>query len=300
MSSFDFSNLFEATKKEEKRHLVVANGVDRHSLEAVSMALKMGIVSVSITGDETLIRKCCDELSLSHNLYMVVHCPDAKSAVDEAVRMAKSGKANLIMKGLVNTDMFMKAILHKESGLLEQGSLLTHITMLINPNYHKPLLISDVAIIPLPTLEQKIKINHYLIYVAHKLGIEKPKVAFIAATEKVIAKMPATTDAHELKLLWEKGEFKDSFCDGPMALDVAIDKESADIKNIKSEVAGDADCLLFPNIEAGNVFYKTNTKLSNAKTAAIVVGTSVPTVLSSRGDAIDTKLNSIALAAMLG
>ena len=300
MSSFDFSDLFAVIKKVEKRHLVVANGVDRHSLEAVSMALKMDIVSVSITGDENLIQKSCDELSLPHNLYSIVHCPDDKSAVAKAVEMAKTGKANLIMKGLVSTDLFMKAILNKDSGLLEQGALLTHITMLINPNYHKPLLISDVAIIPLPTLDQKTKITHYLINVAHQLGIKKPKVAFIAATEKVIAKMPATTDAHELKRLWEQGEFKDAFCDGPMALDVAIDKESAKIKKIKSAVAGDADCLLFPNIEAGNVFYKTNTKLSNAKTAAIVLGTKVPTVLSSRGDSIDTKLNSIALAAMLG
>jgi phosphotransacetylase len=300
MNSLDFSGLFEAVKHVEKRRLVVANGIDSHSLEAVAMAVKMGIVSVTITGDSALIKESCNALSLSEDLYQIVPSQTETEAVTAAVALARSGAANLIMKGMISTDLFMKAILNKEQGLLEKGSLLTHLTMMINPNYHKPLLVSDVAIIPLPVLEQKVQICRYLIETAHRLGINRPKVAFIAATEKVIEKMPATTDAFALKQMWEQGLFAESACDGPMALDVAIDREAALIKNIVSEVAGDADCLLFPNIEAGNVFYKVNTKLCQSKTAAIVVGTKVPTVLSSRGDDTETKLNSIALAALLG
>ncbi|HPR32861.1 MAG TPA: phosphate acyltransferase, partial [Prolixibacteraceae bacterium] len=139
-----------------------------------------------------------------------------------------------------------------------------------------------------------------LIAVAHRLGVSEPRVAFLAATEKVIPKMPATVEARELKRMWEKGVFPQSVCDGPLALDLAIDAESAAVKEFDSPVAGQADCLLFPNIESGNVFYKTNTKLCGAQTAAIVMGTSIPAVLSSRGDTMDTKLNSIALAAKIG
>lgn len=300
MNSLDFSGLFEAVKHIEKRRLVVANGVDEHSLEAVAMAVKMGIVSVIITGNPDLIEASCNTLSLPSGKYQVVPAYTEIEAVSTAVALARDGSANLIMKGLISTDLFMKAILNKEQGLLEKGALLTHLTMMLNPNYHKALLLSDVAIIPLPSLEQKVQQCRYLIETAHRLGIEQPKVAFLAATEKVIEKMPATTDAFALKQMWERGEFAPSVCDGPMALDVAIDKEAASIKQIDSLVAGDADCLLFPNIEAGNVFYKLNTKLCKSKTAAIVVGTKVPTVLSSRGDDTETKLNSIALAALLG
>ena len=300
MEIMDFSFLFEAAGKRAKRRLVVANGVDRHTLEAVVDAVKLGIVEVTITGNSELIKTQCSQLGLDESNYQVIHCSSENNAVETAVQMARSGEANLIMKGLISTDQFMKAILNKEIGILPPKTLLTHITLMKNPAYHKPLLISDVAIIPQPTFEQKKQITTYLIHAAHKLGIAVPKLAFIAATEKVIEKMPATTDARDLKALWKQGAFSGSICDGPMALDVALDAESAQIKGIVSDVAGDADCLLFPNIEAGNVFYKTNTKLINASIAAIVMGTMVPAVLSSRGDTMQTKLNSIAFAAMLG
>ena len=300
MKNSGFSFLYEAAKKQSKQRLVVANGVDVHTLEAVTEAVKLGIVDVIITGNGELIASLCAELDLDKDDYEMIHCENEQLAVEAAVSLVKSGKANLIMKGLVSTDQFMKAILNKEKGILPQDTLLAHITLMNITTYHKPLLVSDVAIVPLPDLNQKKQITHYLIKAAHKLGVDRPKVAFITATEKVIAKMPATTDAAALKQMWLNGEFNASVCDGPMALDVALDTESARIKGITSEVAGDADCLLFPNIEAGNVFYKANTKLINSSIAAIVVGTMVPIVLSSRGDTTETKLNSIAFAAMLG
>jgi phosphotransacetylase len=204
------------------------------------------------------------------------------------------------MKGLVNTDVFMKAVLNKEKGLLPIGSLLSHITVFNIPQYPRLLIASDVAIIPLPTLAQKIIMTKYLVEVANKLGIAQPKIAFIAATEKVINSMPATCDAARLTEMAIAGEFGNALCEGPLSLDLAIDPESVRIKQFKSEVAGKADCLLFPNIESGNVFYKTNTKFCDAQTATVVFGTNNPIVLTSRGDSMTTKLNSIALAALLG
>lgn len=295
-----FSELFEKVKNQPQRRLVVANGVDIHSLEAVARAISKNLVTVIITGDASLIHEECRRLGIPSDKYEVRDCSDEKEAAAMAVDLARSGEADLIMKGLLNTDVFMKAILNKTSGIMSHDALLAHMSMMKSRNYHKPLFFSDVAIIPLPTLDQKTVITRYLIDVARCFGIDRPKVAFIAASEKVIEKMPACSDAYTLKLKWEAGWFGSSFCDGPMGIDLAIDKEAALIKNYTSQVAGDADCLLFPNIEAGNVFYKTNAKWCKSEMAAIVMGTKVPVVLSSRGDSVDTKLNSIALAALMG
>lgn len=296
----DFNSLFKTLSERGKRRLVVANGTDNHSLSAVSKAFDNNLVTVKLTGKKDIIESVCKANGIDVKKFEIVDCPDDQSAVDTAVEIASKGEADLIMKGLINTDVYVKSILRKETGLLEEGSLLSHITVMLNKSYPKPLIVSDVAVIPLPSLEQKIKMTEYLIDVAHKLGIKIPKVAFLAASEKVSQRMPATVDASDLKKLWENGRFPDSLCDGPMALDLAIDPESVSIKNFISPVAGDADCLLFPNIESGNVFYKVNTKFCNAEIAAILVGTKVPVILSSRGDTIKTKLNSIALAALLG
>jgi phosphate butyryltransferase len=295
----EFNSIFNKLKEKPIRRLVVANGIDSHSIEAAYTAQEMGWVTVSITGNTELIKQQCGLIGINPGVFDLIDCAGDDEAIGLAVDMARSGRAGLIMKGLVSTDLFMKAILNKVTGLLTPGTLLTHVTLMKTPNYPKPLLVGDVAIIPLPTLDQKIIITNHLIDIAHKIGNENPGVAFIAATEQVIQRMPATTDAHKLKELWQQGYFPGSVCDGPMGLDLAIDCESATIKNYNSPIAGQADCLLFPNIESGNVFYKTNTKFCGAHTAAIVVGTMVPTILSSRGDSMETKLNSIALAALV-
>ncbi len=296
----DFNSLYKTLSERGKRRLVVANGIDNHSLKAISKAIESNLVSVRVTGNKSIIETECSNSGININNFEIIDCLDEQTAVDTAVEIASTGGADLIMKGLISTDVYVKSILRKEKGLLEEGSLLSHVTVILNQSYPKPIIVSDVAVIPLPTLEQKVKMTEYLIDVAHKLGIGIPKVAFLAASEKVSQRMQATVDAFELKKLWENGRFPDSLCDGPMALDLAIDPESVEIKNFISPVAGEADCLLFPNIESGNVFYKVNTKFCNAETAAILVGTKVPVILSSRGDTIQTKLNSIALAALIG
>jgi len=213
--------------------------------------------------------------------------------------MINAGEGDFLMKGLISTDRYMKAILNKETGLMNPGAVLSHVTVVEPPTYHKLLIVGDVAIIPLPDLNQKIAIVNYLIKVAQLLGIEQPKVALQAVSEQVLYKIPSCADSAIIAKMADRGQIKGAIVEGPLGMDMIIDKESADIKGIKSVVCGDADCILFPVIEAGNVFYKTMTKFGGANLGAIVMGARVPAVLSSRGDSEQVKLYSIALAAML-
>ena len=203
------------------------------------------------------------------------------------------------MKGLCSTDKFLRAILNKETGLLPPKGTLTHVGVIENPSYHKLLFLGDMAVIPAPDFKQKQIIMGHLVATAHSAGIKTPKVAIIAASEQMLTSMPACMEAAQLAKMVDRGQIRGCIADGPLALDVAIDKESCEIKGLVSPVGGDADCLLFPNIESANVFYKTNSKLcKDVKQAGMMVGAKVPCVLSSRADSIETKLNSIAVAAM--
>ncbi len=203
------------------------------------------------------------------------------------------------MKGLCSTDKFLRAILNKEEGLLPQKGLLSHVGVIENPRYHKLIFITDMAVIPLPDFRQKMKMTNYIVKVAKSFGIQTPKVAFVAASEQVLDSMPACMEAAALAKMVERGQIKGCIADGPLALDVAIDQESVEIKKLKSNVAGDADVLVFPNIESANVFWKSNSKLCDGvKQAGMLVGTTAPCILASRADTADTKLNSIAEAVM--
>jgi phosphotransacetylase len=205
----------------------------------------------------------------------------------------------VLMKGLCSTDKFLRAILNKEEGLLPQKGLLSHVGVIENPRYHKLIFITDMAVIPLPDFRQKMKMTNYIVKVAKSFGIQTPKVAFVAASEQVLDSMPACMEAAALAKMVERGQIKGCIADGPLALDVAIDQESVEIKKLKSNVAGDADVLVFPNIESANVFWKSNSKLCDGvKQAGMLVGTTAPCILASRADTADTKLNSIAEAVM--
>ncbi|MBL7968119.1 MAG: hypothetical protein JNK09_14050 [Prolixibacteraceae bacterium] len=293
------ADLFEYTRLVEKRTLVAVNAVDAHTLEAIAKAVTMGFVSAVLTGNRDEILKQCVALDLDEQMFRIIHAETEEDAARLAVVEVKKTSGNILMKGLISSDKYMRAILNKEMGLLPSGGVLSHVSVIDNPNYHKLLIASDVAIIPYPTVPQKIAMTNYLKQMALDLGILRPKIALITPTEQVLSSLVSCVDAVEVMKAAKNGQFEPAIVFGPMALDVAIDKESAEIKGITSEVAGDADCLLFPNIDAGNVFYKMNTKLCGADQAAVVMGATVPVVLSSRGDSIQTKLNSIALAALL-
>lgn len=293
------SDLFIELKGRTKKSLVVVNALDVHTIEAVSQAVDMGIVEGILTGDPQRIAETCKGIGIDAGKFTIEPAASEDEASGKAAAMVSEGKANLMMKGLVSTDKFMKALLNKDYGLLPPKGVLSHIAVMQFENYHKLLIVSDVAIIPYPDLPQKITMTGYLIKTARSLGIEKPKVALIAATEQVLAAIPACTEAAVIAKMADRGQISGAIVDGPLALDVAIDQESAQIKKIESPVAGDADCLLFPNIDAGNVFYKMAAKLCKSEQAAIVAGAKVPVVLSSRGDSVETKLYSIALATLL-
>lgn len=279
--------------------MVAAWGVDSHTVAAAGKAVEAGIVDVTIVGDEGMVAKACQEEGIDVLCFTIVHNPDEMSSVAQAVQMVREGQGDFLMKGLCSTDKFLRAILNKETGLLPPKGTLSHCTVLEIPQYHKLLFVGDVAVIPAPDFKQKQVILDYIVRTAKAVGVEKPKVAVIAATEQVLPSQPATIEAAMLAKMADRGQIKGCVVDGPLALDVAIDQESVEIKGLVSPVAGDADCLLFPNIESGNVFYKSNSKLvPGVRQAGILVGAKVPCVLSSRADSIDTKLNSIAIAAM--
>lgn len=299
MAITKLDQMFEILKSKSKKRLVAAYANDSHTIEAVGEAVDKGIVEGILVGDEATMKNVCAKLSIDVNKFRLVHEPDEMKAAARAVKMINAGEGDLLMKGLVSTDKYMKAILNKEEGLMKPGAVLSHVTVIENPNYHKLMIVGDVAIIPLPDFKQKISIVNYLINTAHALGIEMPKVAVISATEQMLAGIPSSSEAAMIAKMADRGQIKGAYIDGPLALDTAIDKESAEIKKLTGNVAGDADCLLFPNIESGNVFYKTNTKLAGAELGAFVAGAKVPCILSSRGDSAQTKLYSIALGALL-
>ena len=296
----NFNEIFHALQSRgTRKRMVAAWGVDSHTIAAAAKAVEFGLADVILVGDENLIAEACKEENVQTSLFTIVHNANEIASVAQAVQMIRDGEADFLMKGLCSTDKFLRAILNKETGLLPPKGTLTHCTTLEIPSYHKLLFVGDVAVIPAPDFKQKQVIMECLVKTAKAVGVEKPKVAILAATEQVLTSQPASVEAAMLSKMVDRGQIKGCIADGPLALDVAIDMESAQIKGLVSPVAGDADCILFPNIESGNVFYKANSKLvPGVKQAGILVGAKVPCVLSSRADSIETKLNSIAIAAM--
>jgi phosphate butyryltransferase len=291
--------IITAAQKKGKQRLVAAFANDAHTIGATSKAIDLGIVDVTLVGDIETIKKTCQQEGIDVNKFQLVQEANEMNAAKLAVSLINEGKGNILMKGLCSTDKYMRAILNKDAGLMPGGKpVLSHVSVFEVPAYHKLLITSDVAVIPLPDFKQKVAITNYVITTAHTLGIEMPKVSMLAATEQMLVGMQACIDAALIATMGKRGQIKGAIIDGPLAMDVSIDKESAQIKKVGGEVAGDADCLVWPCIEAGNVFYKTATKFAHAELAAMVVGAKVPCILSSRGDSIKTKTYSIALAAL--
>ena len=265
------------------KKMIAAWAVDEHTVEAASKAVDLGFVSATLVGDAKMIAEVCGKHGIDISKFEIVDNPDELKAVAQAVKMVHDGEGDVLMKGLCSTDKFLRAILNKETGLLPPKALLSHVGVIESPNYHKLLFLTDMAVVPLPDLKQKMTLTNYVVKVAKSFGIAKPKVAFVAASEQVLASMPACLEAAALAKMADRGQIKGCIADGPLALDVAID----------------ADCLVFPNIESANVFWKTNSKLADGvRQAGMLVGTTAPCILASRADSVDTKLNSIAEAVL--
>ena len=295
----NFDQMFEQLRSKPKKRLVAAWAVDDHTISAVYMAVEAGIVEGILVGDEAMIQKVCQEHNYDLSKLTVVNNPNELKSIAQAVDMVNAGEADILMKGLCSTDKYMRGILNKERGLLPPKAVLSHVCVVQHPHYHKLLVISDIAVIPAPDLKQKQAMINYVVSTAKALGVEKPKVAMVTATEQMLPGMPACVEAAMLAKMSDRGQIAGCVVDGPLALDVALCKEAAEIKKLKSEVAGDADCLVFPNIESANVFYKVSGHFCpGVKMAAMVAGAKAPCVLSSRADSTEVKLNSIALAAL--
>ena len=290
--------VIEARRKGASR-LAVACAADAHTLEAVAAAASEGIVEPILFGDGKLIAEICAAEGIDAASWTVVDVNNTRKAVAEAVRAVSEGRADVLMKGLVSTDVYIRGILDKECGLLPPKGTLSHVSVIELPGREKLLTVADVAVIPAPDFRQKCTLIGYLAATARVLGVERPKIACIAPSEQVLPTVPSSTEAAIIAKMADRGQLGDVTVDGPLSLDVALWKEAAEVKKVKgSSVAGDADCLLFPNIESGNVFFKSATHLAGADIAAIVSGTAAPCVLTSRGDTPRTKLFSIALACL--
>ncbi|MBN2264418.1 MAG: bifunctional enoyl-CoA hydratase/phosphate acetyltransferase [Candidatus Aminicenantes bacterium] len=293
------NEIVERVKGTPTKRLAVAVAEDPHTIEAVGRAVKEKLVQAVLTGDEKAIQKVAGEAKVDTSLFEIVHEPDKAKALALAIGKVRSGEADFLMKGLIDSSVYIRGLIDKEKGLLPPGRLLSHVTVLQVPAWKKLIICGDVAVIPAPDLEAKVAILRYAIDIAHKLDIDRPKAVLLSAVEKVSPKMPSTTESAIIAKMADRGQIKGAVVDGPLALDIAFSESSASIKGVESPVAGDADILIFPNIEAGNIFFKASTYLANGELGAIVAGARCPCVLTSRSDSEDTKFYSIALGSLL-
>lgn len=293
-----FEEVLKIAKERGPKTVSVACAQDRDVLKAVDNAKQNGIVEAILVGDQTKIEAIAKEENIDLSGYELIHIEDLAEASLKAVELVSSGKAHMVMKGLVDTGIILKAVLNKEVGL-RTGSVLSHVALFDVINYPRLLLVTDAAMNIAPDLQQKKQIIENSLQVARGLDIELPKVAVICAKEKVNPKMPATVEAGELVKMNENGELTGCIVGGPFALDNAVSEEAAKLKGIDHPVAGKADVLMCPNIESGNILYKTLGFLANAKSAGVIVGAKAPIILTSRADSEETKLNSIALGVLM-
>ncbi len=284
---------FEKSSKNIKLALCAA--ADLHSLEAVFKARDAKLITPILIGEKVVIESICKEHNFSLDGVEIHNVINQTEVVKTSVRLVHDGEAQLLMKGRISSSKMLSGILNKDWGI-SQNKMISHLSIFDLPEYHKLLALTDVAMNIAPNLQDKIKIINNSVEFLEKLNIINPKIAAIAAIESVNEKMQATLDAALLSIMNRRGQIKKCIIDGPLAFDNAINTESKEQKGIKSDVAGDADLLLVPDIEAGNILYKAFVFFAKAKVAAVVLGAKAPIVLTSRADSQETKFNSIALA----
>lgn len=293
-----FREILQTARSRGPKGIAVAAAADPEVLLALKAAKAEGLVEPILIGDEREIRQIAEQVGYPLENDRLITTRDKISAARAAVQEVASGRAELLMKGLINTADLLRAVLDKEAGL-RTGRLLSHVSVVEPAGYDRLMLITDGGINIAPTLEEKMGIIINAVGVAQALGITRPKVAALAALEQVNPRMPAAVDAAALSQMARRGQIPGAIVDGPLALDNAIDKESAVHKGIESPVAGEADLLLAPNIEAGNILHKALVYFANVKAAGLVVGARSPIVVTSRAENHETKLHSIALATLV-
>ena len=293
-----YERLLEKCLRLEPVPTAVAYPCEATALSGAVEAAQNKLITPILVGPADKIAATAKSAGIDLGELEIVDAPDSISAAAKAVALIKEGRAEVLMKGSLHSDELMSAIVSREGGL-RTGRRISHAFVMDVPTYHKVLIVTDGAINIAPTLEDKVHICQNAIDLAISLGCEKPKVAILAAVETINSKMPATLDAAALCKMAERGQIKGGILDGPLAFDNAISKEAAKTKGIKSEVAGDPDILLAPDLEAGNILAKQLSFLANADSAGIVLGARVPVVLTSRADSVRSRIASCAVAKLV-
>ncbi len=292
----NLDSFIDIAKLKSKKKIAVAAAEDEPVLMAIADAMKHGIADPILVGNRTKIKVIADAIGMDLSKIDIVEENDPAKSARIAVQLVRDNSAQILMKGYVNTSDYLRAVLNKDSGL-RSGDLLSHIGFFDVPAYHKLIALTDAAQNIAPDLTEKIAMINNAVDLFHRLGVSNPKIAVIAAIEGVNLKMSATTDAAILTVMNRRNQIKGCTIDGPLAFDNAVSKEAAEHKGIISDVAGDADLIFAHNIEVGNALYKSFTCFGGSSVAAIILGASVPIVLTSRADSDRSKLMSIALAA---
>ena len=294
-----FDYLISKVNDCEMKTVAVAVAQDAPVLEAIRAAKERKIANAILVGDKAKIEEVAASIDMDLTGYEIIDIEDTYEAALKAVSLVHDGKADMYMKGLIDTKSFLKSVLDKEVGL-RTGKPLSHVCVFEVKGVDHLLFLSDVAFMTYPTLEDKVNIIENTVEICHACGIENPKVAPLAAVEVVNPKMPATVDAAELTKMNDEGKITGCVIDGPLSLDLAIDPEAAQHKGAEGrKIVGDADVLLFPDIHAGNITYKCLVHTAEVKNGNILTGTKAPVILTSRSDDFETKVNSIALGAVV-
>jgi len=280
----------------KKMHIIaVAWAQDINTVGAIRRAVDDGFARAIMIGKAGAIINVCSKKGIDHTKFKIIDIDDDAEAAAEAVRLAKSGEADIVMKGLVGTDKFLKAVMEKKSGLMIPGAVLSYVCAVEISSYHKLLFITDPAVIPFPDLDQKVAMANYAVEIASKFGIEKPRIALIGASEKPSRHFQYS----EMCRMAEKGIIKECIMDGPLDLFLACDRGSVEIKGVNTPIGGDADILLFPSLESCNPFYKSLMLFAKGELAGLIRGTEKPVIVMSRSESEKSKYYCIALACMM-
>ena len=282
-----------------RQQIAVAWAQDANVISAIHKAVKYGLVDAILIGRTSEIKNICRKNGIDPSLFSIVESDNEAEAASRAIKMTREGDAGIAMKGLVGTDMFLKAVMDKKNGLMIPGAVLSYVCAIEIPAYHKLLFITDTAVIPVPSLEQKVEMLKYAVEMAGRFGIDKPRIALVSATEKPSRHFSSSSDYSEMLKMAEKGEFPDCIIDGPLDIFLACDRKSVAVKGVPTPVNGDADILLFPSLESSNPFYKGLMLFAGGELAGLIRGTEKPVIVMSRSESEMSKFYCIALSCLM-
>lgn len=291
----EFETLLESMRPASPRRVALACATDTNALSSVCVAHKMGFVNAVLYGDENEIKNIATKHGLDISDFEIVHCNDELSAANAAVCAVRNGHADILMKGLIHTADILRAVLNRDTGIRGDG-ILSHVSVLYSPSRNRRLFLTDIAMVMYPDLEQKVNLINNAVSFARHMGVDTPRVAPLCAVETLNPKMPATVDADALRQMNERGEIANCIISGPISFDIAVSKSAAMAKGYTGSIHGDADILLFDNIEAGNNTIKSMVQFSDWIFGGVIVGARAPIIINSRSDSDTSKLFSIACA----